>query len=515
MPQLTPLPFDSPGAAGLNLQAQSSILSPEWATVLDNAVIDEQGRIALRKGTRAVHTADVANTVDTIFTSIQSDGTKYKHCADNSGDLYNNATTATTMTNRSGTATLASDGNYKYQNFNNKVIAFHSEGSFLVQATPTGNFADISFALHSLTTMNDVLAAFGRLWVVTDSHLYWSNLLDETTWRTSGTATDAGFLELNQVWPDGRDVGVALAEFNGYLVIFGEHSVVVYDKPVDPLDAAFVKVEAIDGIGCVGRDTVQVIGRDLLFVSNSGVKSLGRVIQEKSLPLNDSLPQVRDDLLSQALSSSIPLKTAYSQNEGLYVLLTSDKTYAVNVKQQLDTGSYRATTWSGSFRACHDDGDGGLLLSSGARVYNYVGYEDGADTDGTGGSSYSFKWESGWIDFSTVVQGAGPLIKAIKKLSTSIAGGSGATLTFKWWVDYKNSGNSISKFIPISDNQSQYGIAQYNLDTYGVDVDVRRIGSPASKVGRVIKIGVTLAGCTGAAAINRADVYATMGHVRN
>ena len=44
------IPLTVTGFIGLNKQSANSLLGPEWATRLDNAVIDSSNRIAARKG---------------------------------------------------------------------------------------------------------------------------------------------------------------------------------------------------------------------------------------------------------------------------------------------------------------------------------------------------------------------------------------------------------------------------------------------------------------------------------
>ena len=51
-------------------------------------------------------------------------------------------------------------------------------------------------------------------------------------------------------------------------------------------------VEVIDGVGCIARDSIQDIGTDILFLSDTGVRSLGRIIQEKSAPIFDASKKV-------------------------------------------------------------------------------------------------------------------------------------------------------------------------------------------------------------------------------
>lgn len=45
-----PITFPSPGFLGLNKEKEQSVLTPEWATEAQNAVVDSAGRLAARKG---------------------------------------------------------------------------------------------------------------------------------------------------------------------------------------------------------------------------------------------------------------------------------------------------------------------------------------------------------------------------------------------------------------------------------------------------------------------------------
>jgi hypothetical protein len=49
-PQGAKLDLVSPGARGLNLEQQNSVLPVQWATEAQNALIDSNGRLAARQG---------------------------------------------------------------------------------------------------------------------------------------------------------------------------------------------------------------------------------------------------------------------------------------------------------------------------------------------------------------------------------------------------------------------------------------------------------------------------------
>ena len=67
-------------------------------------------------------------------------------------------------------------------------------------------------------------------------------------------------------------------------------------------------------MGGIARDTIQSIGTDVIFLSDSGVRSLMRTIQEKSAPLRDLSKNVRSDLISSlAVETLANLKSVYSE----------------------------------------------------------------------------------------------------------------------------------------------------------------------------------------------------------
>ena len=69
--------------------------------------------------------------------------------------------------------------------------------------------------------------------------------------------------------------------------------------------------DVIDGVGCISRDTVQDLGSDILFLSDTGVRSLGRVIQEKSAPMRDISRNVRDQLLNEVSGEGGLIQSVY------------------------------------------------------------------------------------------------------------------------------------------------------------------------------------------------------------
>ena len=176
---------------------------------------------------------------------------------------------------------------YKFVNFNGTCVGHHPAQVPIVATSVGGTFSTGSGTQYN---GDDVLAAWGRLWVIDSSAntLYYSDLL-----INNFTGGSSGSFDLAKYWPNGMDTAVAIAEWNDFLVVFGRKAIIIYENPDDPTTSMAI-ADIIEGTGCLARDSVQQVGSDLVFLSGSGVKSLGRVVQEKSLPQRDISKNVRD-----------------------------------------------------------------------------------------------------------------------------------------------------------------------------------------------------------------------------
>ena len=281
----------APAFKGINTEDSPLAQDPSFAESADNAIIDKRGRIAARKGL-SVLTTDKTELGTGNLRAI-------KEFRDNLGNTKifsvgnNKILSGTTVLadETPGSYTITSD-NWKIVNFNDNVyffqrgyepLVYNNTGGAVVKLSTVAGAAGVVAAMYG----NEVLAAYGRLWTAdftTDkSTVYWSDLLIGHDW-TGGTS---GSINLSKVWPDGFDEIVALSAHNNLLIIFGKHSIVVYEGADSP--ATMRLVDTIAGVGCVDRDTVQYTGTDVLFLSQTGLRSFGRTVQEKSMPMSSSV----------------------------------------------------------------------------------------------------------------------------------------------------------------------------------------------------------------------------------
>ena len=136
---IIPVNINSPAAFGLNTEEAGSILSPEWATVLDNAVFDASGRPSSRKGFLSLTSSAGSGVVMRVFEYFQADGTSQVIYSTDS-DIYKNTNTATSI---EGSLAI-SEGNIKFVNFNVKLLALGIGTSGLPAVRTTGDFVDIT-----------------------------------------------------------------------------------------------------------------------------------------------------------------------------------------------------------------------------------------------------------------------------------------------------------------------------------------------------------------------------------
>jgi len=463
---LVPLEIHSPGVLGLNKQGGDGVLPMGWATKAVNMVFNSVGRLASRKGTkdRLLAANNFSGKVTVGHEYIDASNSKSVIYVDDTAIYEENGSGVNDLTN---SLTVAP---YKFVNFNGLCVGHHPDQT-PIEATAVGNNFQLgTTGAKTQVSGDDVVAAWGRLWVIDSSvnTLYYSDLL-----INNFTGGSSGSFDLAIYWPNGMDSAIALAEWNDYLVVFGRKSIIIYENPDDPTVSMAI-ADIIEGIGCIARDSVQQIGSDLVFLSGSGVRSLGRVIQEKSLPQRDISKNVRDYIVGLATSTET-IKSLYSETERFYLVSFKDAGVVMcfDMSQRLEDGSYRATEWTLSITdmLVLQDRTVVLITSDGtnSQSTNYTGYLDSVLYDGSGGATYDICYEGVWNDFG---QDIGHREKILKSVTTLIGGTNGDTATVKWAVDYTDDFDTVDIVFP-KINRAAAGIKR-----------------PMTKSGEVVKIGL-------------------------
>jgi hypothetical protein len=508
--QITTGSIQAPGFSGLNIQDSSVQLTSGYALEAFNCVIDKYGRVGARKGWDKVNTSAISGNapVKTVFQFVKSDGNVVFSCAGNK--IFTGTTTLTTVvdttvTNAAGTGTQAytvSDDNWQvasmpynhggntsahaiFAQAGHPILVYHKLGNSSHNHTGAYGFqrlGDVGTlpAGHSVTTFtpNCALTAYGRLWtanITADNQtLYFSDLQDPSNF-TTGTS---GYLDISTVIPTGDGI-VALAAHNGFLIIFCSRSIIIYSGPKDP--STMTLSDVIKGVGCIARDSVaSVFGADIMFLSETGVQSLGRLIQEKSMPLRDVSKNVRDDLIANVNSETLAnIKSVYYANDAFYLLSLPSVgfTYCFDTRGTLENGAARTTIWKNinprSFCVLENRD---LYIGTPGYIGKYTNYQDN-------GTSYRWSYYTNYFDFDQPTA-----LKILKKLGLVVIGGGGQIISIKWGFDYTSNYNS-SVLTLKSINIAEFNIAEYNIAEYvnGIALDTLKFN--AAGTGRVLQIG--------------------------
>lgn len=460
--QIQAYAITAPGFYGLNTQDSSLDLASGYALTATNCVIDQYGRVGARKGWTPNHSTLAAlgtSVVKSIGELITVDGTSYTICAGNNKLFKLSGSTLTELTyGGGGTTPTITDSNWQMASLGGGIYLFQ-EGHDPLEFNPTTSttqyrrISEMAGYAGTVQKGNAVISAYGRLWNVgttTDKvTIQWCDTKQPYDWA----AGLAGSLDTTTVWPKGGDSVVGLGAHNGFLFVFGKNNILVYSGATDPSASTFALQDVITGIGCIARDTIANTGTDIVFLSQTGVRSLQRTIQEKSAPFRELSKNVRNDLLNYISGETAAnIKAIHSPLDAFYLLSlpTAKQVYCFDTKAQLQDGAARVTTWDSiepnSFCVKQD---GTLLLGKAGYVGTYTGYFDNT-------SNYFLQYHTNHTDLGTPV-----VTSILKTLLITVVGGNGQAMTLKWAYDF--TGNFYSQQVIIPENNiAYYGESEYN-----------------------------------------------------
>jgi len=503
----------APGFYGLNTQDSSLDLAAGFALTATNCVIDQYGRIGARKGWIPNHAASGtlgSEDVKAIGELITVDGTSWTICAGNNKLFKLVGSTLTELTyGGGGTAPTITASNWQMASLGGGLYLFQ-EGYDPLEFNPTTSttqyrrISEISGYAGTVQTANAAISAYGRLWNVSTSSdkvtVQWCNTKQPYKWNT-GTA---GTLDTTTVWPRGGDTVVGLGAHNGFLYIFGKNNILIYTGATDPSGTGFALQDVITGIGCIARDSIAYTGSDIIFLSQTGVRSLQRTIQEKSAPLRELSKNIRNDLLAYVgVENPANIKAVHSPLDAFYVLTlpTAKQVYCFDTKASLQDGSARVTMWDSiaplSFCAKQD---GTLLLGKAGYVGTYSGYLDN-DTN------YLFQYHTNHTDF-----GAPSVASILKTLLVTVVGGNGQALTFKWAYDFTGQFYSQNIAIP-ANNIAYYGETDYTSGDYSSGQVLSILKAYPTGSGKVVQTGYEAVINGSALSIQKLEIFAKNGKI--
>jgi len=300
-------------------------------------------------------------------------------------------------------------------------------------------------------------SAFGRLWIqkeatgVNQNTIVYSGANNHQQWYVGPSGANAGELDLAanfSAWKNGYDELVAISSFDKFLVAFMRNSIIVYESPDN---VANIKINmALQGVGCLSKDSIQSIGNDLYFLSATGVRSLRQVLQSgDKVELSDISVLVRRALMEDVAPSETVLtsvRSNYDPEEGQYWLKSEGGTIWVFDLASLNPGiptritKYIDTDW---FSFSYHEGDS--YLGYRGRIGKYNNYLDD-------GVAYQCEWLSNPFDLDT------SSLKVLKKIGITIEGQSTDEVTINTqFAEGGSSGLTMLLSEGLSDSRSAAG----------------------------------------------------------
>jgi len=490
---ITTYSISAPGFYGLNTQDSPLDLSSGFASIATNCVIDSFGRIGSRKGFSRVNSASGnlgANNVTVIHELIETNGTlTILFAGNNKLFKLSSADAVVELTyGGGGTAPTITASNWQCASLNGITYFFQSGFDPLiydptVSTTTYRRVSEKSGYAGTVPLANVGISAFGRLWVADTTTnnvtITFSDLLTGHIW-SGGTS---GTLDVSRVWPNGADQIVGLSSHNGYLFIFGKRQILIYQNATTPSTMSLS--DSISNIGCLSRDSIATTGTDIVFLSNSGVRSLLRTIQEKSAPLRDLSKNVRNDLMTSVSSEVLAnIKSAYSESNGFYLLTlpVTKSVYIFDTKAQLQDGSARVTTWDSiEPTSLHSRRNGDLLIGKNGYIGKYGTYLDHAST-------YRVQYFTNYSNLNQT-----EVTSIVKKISVVVIGGSNQGFVIKWGYDFSGQYSSATLNIPVT-SVAEYGTAEYGSNGspvafYSSGIQLSTLVAQGSGFGNVVQTG--------------------------
>ena len=505
MAQVQTITLASPGFWGQNTQDSPLDMDVRFASYANNCVIDKKGRISARQGTEQVSTngASVLGSsdgIEFIKEFLAEDGTKTVFSAGNNL-IFTGTTTLVDVT--PGAATVTAN-NWQGVTLNDHFYLFQRGHDPLVYPAggTLGRVQDQGSYTGTVPQGNAVLSAYGRLFVADTasdkSTISWSDLLDGLAW----TGGSSGSINLRKFWPRGYDTITALAAYNDFLVVFGKNNILIFQGASSP--STMELHDTIKNIGCVARDTVEDIGTDLLFLSSSGLRSLGRTIQDRAPDIGDASKNVNNDLKNVYKTENGIIRGHYNEDEGFYLISFQDNDicYVFDTRYPLEDGSLRATTWTGLVPLSMertDDAEFYIGLSDGIKKYS--GYlDDGTDT-------YEMDWTTHPLTF-----GVPGNLKFLKNIDITLEGGSGYQSIVRWAWDYLTQYTTETISLAAA-NVAEYGSGEYGIGEYSASVALSSETTPAGGSGKVLSVGLITTINDREFSIQQLEVQATIGRV--
>ena len=509
----------APAFAGINTEDSPLQTGDVFGEIADNCVIDRYGRIGARRGFADVttdKTAYASNAVEQIAEHVPFVGSTPAMFSFANNKVFQGEAVPADITPAGHAGITGNDWDHgqvaKWSMFaqDGHEMLFYDEAADTMYEH---SHATISGGLTTFPQGNVCVGAYGRCWTYERSsvdnkgYLYFSDLLIPYDFNGGSS----GSFILDNVWPNGNDDVIGMAAHNGFMILFGRRQILVYGGMDDLPGTNGSLVDTVSGIGCIQRDSVVSTGDDIIWLDSEGVRSFGRTIQEKSLPIGDISANVRSDI-RQAIVDSEAVgnkygAAAYSQATGFYMITFPDLGYIYVFSMSrgpLENGAYRTTRWTGlqTVKAITFTSDDRTLVGTDtSSIAHYTEYSDW-------GEEYTMRYYSNPLDFDQP-----STWKIPKQVDVTIIGGAGMTFRLLWAFDFLT--NYRKRLFEIGGSSvGQYNISEYNLGaeyTEGVAIRTQHINVGGK--GRYMSVALE-GDVTGPISIQELNIQTLIGRIR-
>ena len=496
------------GFLGLNTQESGVTLESGYAKKAVNCIIDRYGRLGSRRGWQMLTTnnGDLADSepIETIY-EFRTIGGGSKFLSAGGGKLFSGTTTLTRELihgpDSGGPTPLVTQPTFTGDRWQFAALqenAGAAAESYAFAAQAGNNMLVYREGVHSgpyafqqigdygtspsglgLFDPDCVHAAFGRVWTgrVTENKttVFYSQLLEGASFSGAGS----GLLDVGSI-VGGNDEIVAISSHNKFLIIFCSNNILVYDNADDPTTLALADV--ITGVGCIARDSVQQTGDDLIFLSKSGLRSLRRLVQEKSMPMRELSLNIRDDLVDYINGESLDsIKSVYFERDAFYLLTLPGLKQSIyfDLRSILPNGAARTTTWEGLVpKAMYSTYDRKLYLGFNGGIGTYFAYSDNGDT-------YRLEYTTSNTDLGEPFS-----LKFLKKAKVVVIASGTQDIIIKYAFDYQTTRSSRTYVKDFIAGSSEYNISEYNVGEFTSGTAISEIDLNLGGSGKVLEFGV-------------------------
>jgi hypothetical protein len=200
------------------------------------------------------------------------------------------------------------------------------------------------------------------------------------------------------------------------------------------------------------------------------------------MPMRDLSMNIRDDLVTYVGGEVLDnIKSVYFERDAFYLLVLPSlkQSFYFDLRQTLDNGAARVTTWEGFIPSslCNTK-DNNLYLGMPGHIGKYTGYTDN-------GSIYRLEYYTSNIDAGEPFS-----LKFLKKASMVIIASGTQDVIFKYGFDYQNAYSSRTYTKDFIGGTSEYNVSEYNIGEFTAGSAIQDITMHLGGSGKVLQFGV-------------------------